>query len=63
MAVSQVVILLWVVITRGTWQVPQTPGKQKSGFCMENLGRFRLKCLTLAFRCVFEHTVVCVEAL
>lgn len=29
MAVSQVVILLWVLITGGTWQVPNSMGSHK----------------------------------
>lgn len=28
-AVSQVVMLLWVIITGGTWQVPQPPGSHE----------------------------------
>lgn len=55
MAVSQVVILLWVVITGGAGQVPQALGLTRKAFCTEDLGGLRLKCLTSSFSCVFEQ--------
>lgn len=59
MAVSQLVMLLWVIITGGTWQVPHPPrSHRESGgmlFALTIWGGFGLKCLTLAFNCVFEQ--------